>query len=146
MYHLLEEYYSWSFVRSKTWCIWDFQPKVNSCATTLLPKCVQGNCLTPEGAGMTPQTEGLALKNSISCRQMGSQESANLSSSRRYHSNTQIPKLSLRHTVENRTPKPESDFPHFCSFSVSLNQICFLVCQFLAWSQVLELSDKSLKR
>lgn len=38
-----------------------------------------------------------------------------------YCGEPQIPRLSLRHTVENRTGKPESHFPHFCSFNISLN-------------------------
>lgn len=45
-------------VSSKAWCIWDFQPKVNSCATiTLLPKRVQSDRSAPEPASMTGQPQ-----------------------------------------------------------------------------------------
>lgn len=47
-----------SLVSSKAWCVSDFQPKVNSCATiTLLPKCVQSDCSTPEPASTTGQPQ-----------------------------------------------------------------------------------------
>lgn len=45
-------------VSSKAWCIWDFQPKVNSCATiTLLPKRVQSDRSAPEPASTTGQPQ-----------------------------------------------------------------------------------------
>lgn len=107
------------------------------CRSNIAPRCVQGDCqhaTTDPGPGAAK--EHLLQPDGIS----GASEPFP-----RYCSETQIPRLYSGAALKTELWSQRLTSPTSAAFNTTLTQLCFPVCQFLAWSQVLELSDKSLK-